>query len=263
MDPMETKLIGYVVEKGIARVTINRPEVRNALNSQAHAELRAAFQRFRDDNTARVAILTGAGTAFCAGQDLKEAALMAVAPGQIAPERPTPWGGITEDFECDKPIIAAVNGFALGGGTELALACDLIIASESAIFGLPEVRRGLIAGAGGLVRLPRQITLKQSMGIILTGRDVSATEALSLGFVNEVVSPGELRAAADRWAAAILECSPSSLRISMAIVRATRDLPEELAMQRQAPLSREVLRTADFAEGTSAFAEKRKPAWTA
>src|SRR5262249_11386184 len=161
------------------------------------------FEDYRDDPETWVAILTGAGDrAFCAGADLKE-----VADSNGSAD--TVWGGITRDFECFKPIIAAVNGVAFGGGTELVLAADIVVAADTARFGLTEPRVGVIAGAGGLLRLPRQIPLKRAMGLILTGGRLDAQEAYSLGLVNEVVPASELMQAAERWAGEILACSPT------------------------------------------------------
>jgi len=182
----------------------------NALHSPAHFELHRVFDDFANDPEQWVAIVTGAGDrAFSAGNDLKWQA----AGGKRGWDR-SGFGGLTERFDCDKPIIAAVNGVAMGGGFEIALACDLIIAAENAVFALPEPKVGLAALAGGLHRLPRQIGLKRAMGMILTGRHVSAKEGFALGFVNEVVPKGEALAAAERWANVILQNGPMSIRAS-------------------------------------------------
>ena len=176
-----------VTRKGpITIVTLSRPEVYNALHIDAHFELNKVFDDFSADPEQWVAIVTGAGDkAFCAGNDLKWQA----AGGKRGWDKGG-FAGLTSRFDCDKPIIAAVNGVAMGGGFEIALACDLIIASENATFALPEPRVGLAALAGGVHRLPRQIGLKRAMGMILTARHVSAKEGLELGFVNEVVPAG-------------------------------------------------------------------------
>src|SRR5229473_1378841 len=183
---METKF-SKVTRKGpITIVTLSRPEVYNALHIDAHFELNKVFDDFSADPEQWVAIVTGAGDkAFCAGNDLKWQA----AGGKRGWDT-SGFAGLTSRFDCDKPIIAAVNGVAMGGGFEIALACDLIIASENAMFALPEPRVGLAALAGGLHRLPRQIGLKRAMGMILTARHVTAREGHELGFVNEVVPPG-------------------------------------------------------------------------
>ena len=189
-----------VTRKGpITIITLSRPEVYNALHIDAHFELNKVFDDFSADPEQWVAIVTGAGDkAFCAGNDLKWQA----AGGKRGWDKGG-FAGLTSRFDCDKPIIAAVNGVAMGGGFEIALACDLIIASENATFALPEPRVGLAALAGGVHRLPRQIGLKRAMGMILTARHVSAKEGLELGFVNEVVPAGEALAAAERWAETI------------------------------------------------------------
>ena len=181
-----------VTRKGpVTIVTLSRPEVYNALHIDAHFELNKVFDDFSADPGQWVAIVTGAGDkAFCAGNDLKWQA----AGGKRGWDSGG-FAGLTARFDCDKPIIAAVNGVAMGGGFEIALACDLIIASENATFALPEPRVGLAALAGGLHRLPRQIGLKRAMGMILTARHVSAKEGHELGFVNEVVPAGEALAA--------------------------------------------------------------------
>ncbi len=183
-----------VTRKGpITIVTLSRPEVYNALHTDAHFELDKVFDDFSADPEQWVAIVTGSGDkAFCAGNDLKWQA----AGGKRGWDKGG-FAGLTARFDCDKPIIAAVNGVAMGGGFEIALACDLIIAAENATFALPEPRVGLAALAGGLHRLPRQIGLKRAMGMILTARHVSAREGLDLGFVNEVVPQGEALTAAD------------------------------------------------------------------
>src|SRR5450755_3295367 len=198
-----------VTRKGpITIVTLSRPEVYNALHIDAHFELNKIFDDFSADPEQWVAIVTGAGDkAFCAGNDLKWQA----AGGKRGWDTGG-FAGLTSRFDCDKPIIAAVNGVAMGGGFEIALACDLIIATENAVFALPEPRVGLIAGAGGVHRLPRMILQKLALGMILTGRRVPAAEAAQLGFVNEVVPQGQALAAAKRWAALILECSPLAVR---------------------------------------------------
>ena len=172
------------------------------------------------------------------------------------------FGGITSGFECYKPIIAAVNGYAMGGGFEIALACDIIVAADHARFALPEPRVGLIAGAGGVHRLPQQIPLKLAMGMLLTGCQVTAQEAYRLGFVNEVVAGTELMATAERWAKEMLECSPSSLRLTKEAAMTGLGLTIEEAMKQDRPILQRLLNSEDFVEGPKAFAEKRKPQWT-
>lgn len=241
-------------------VTLNRPEVMNALHSAAHFELSRVFDEFAADPEQWVAIVTGAGPkAFCTGSDLK-----AIAKG-MSNERPsTGFCGLTSRFDLDKPLIAAVNGAAMGGGFETALACDIVVAAENAVFALPEPRVGLAAIAGGLVRLPRQIGLKPAMGILLTGRRVDAKEALALGIVNEVVPQAGLMDAARKWANLILECSPMAVRASKAVAMRGMSEPSVeagLAAQMGYAAVKSWKGSEDYVEGPRAFAEKRKPAW--
>lgn len=253
---MSYEHIIYEKRGRIAYVTINRPDSMNALNSRCHVELRQIFEDYRDDPETWVAILTGAGDrAFCAGADLKEVANSNASADMV-------WGGITRDFECFKPIIAAVNGMAFGGGTELVLAADIVIAADTARFGLTEPRVGVIAGAGGLQRLPRQIPLKRAMGLILTGGRLDAQEAYTLGLVNEVVPAAELMNATERWAGEILACSPTSIRLSKeVVVRGLEHASVEEAFAGQEDPIRRLLASEDFKEGPRAFSEKRKPEW--
>lgn len=241
-------------------VTLNRPEVMNALHPPAHFELNQVFDDFDADPGQWVAIVTGAGErAFSVGNDLKYQASggkMSSPPGGFA--------GLTSRFDLNKPLIAAVNGLAMGGGFEIALACDLIVAAETAIFALPEPRVGLAALAGGLHRLPRVIGSKRALGMILTGRRVSAREGEALGFVNEVVAPGDLMTAAKRWASQILELSPMSVRASKEAVYKGLDeaaLSDAIANQGRLPAVAAMFKSADFVEGPRAFAEKRSPQW--
>ncbi|MEZ0186617.1 MAG: enoyl-CoA hydratase-related protein [Candidatus Reddybacter sp.] len=248
------------LEGHVLTVTINRPEVMNSLHPPANFELEQVFNAFAEDPEQWVAILTGAGErAFSAGNDLK---YHASGSKRGTPE--TGFVGLTSRFDCDKPIIAAVNGVAMGGGFEIALACDLIIAADNAKFALPEPRVGLAALAGGLQRLPRQIGLKLAMGMILTGRHVSATEGMSLGYVNAVVPQAELMAEARRWAEMMLQCSPVSIRTSKNAVMQgldQLDLKSAIKDSYSLPSVKALMSSADFEEGPAAFAEKRKPKW--
>lgn len=239
-------------------VTINRPERMNALHSGAHFELSAIFDEFEADPDQCVAILTGEGDrAFSAGNDLKWQA-----EGGTKDRPDTGFGGITTRFNRTKPLIAAVNGIAMGGGFELALASDIIIAAENAIFALPEPLVGLAALAGGLHRLPRQIPMKQAMGMILTGRRVPAAEAYALGIVTEVVPEGEALTAAKKWAADIEKCSPLSIRASIESVMKGLDYASvEDAMNADYPAVERMRNSEDYIEGPKAFSEKRPPNW--
>jgi len=250
--------IAYEKHDQIAFVTINRPEHSNALHTDASKEMRRAFEDFRDDSKVRVAILTGAGQrAFCAGYDLKVAAARA----ERTPAESVPLGGITRDFVCWKPIIAAVNGFALGGGMELVLASDIAVAADNAEFGLPEPRVGYVAVAGGVHRIVRQAPMKHAMGMLLTGRRISSAEALGYGLVNEVVPRSELMTAARRWAALILECAPRSVTASKQMAIEGFAMPFEQAVRRSYSEYELARQSPDFLEGPRAFAERRKPVW--
>jgi enoyl-CoA hydratase/carnithine racemase len=252
--------VRYEKSGQIAYVTINRPASLNALHAPASREMGQVFRDFRDDPALRVAILTGAGTrAFCAGYDLKAAAARA----DRSPAEDVPFGGITRGFECWKPIIAAVNGYALGGGLELVLACDIAVAADTAEFGLPEPRVGYVAVAGGVHRLMRQVPTKHAMGMLLTGRRISAAEALSFGLVNEVVAPAGLLAAAESWAALMLECAPLSVQATKQMALAGLSLPVEEAITRRYSMYEKARASPDFIEGPRAFAEKRRPRWVA
>ncbi len=242
-------------------VTICRPEVMNALHPPANTELAEIWDGFAADPDLWVGIITGEGDrAFSAGNDLKH-----TASGGGGSQPAAGFGGLASRFDCDKPIIAAVNGVAMGGGFEIALSCDLIIASDKAVFALPEPRVGLAALAGGLQRLPRMIPLKQAMGMILTGRRVSAQEGYELGFVTEVVPHDELMKSARAWADQIFECAPLSVRASKQVVMQSRDvadLPEAMKNGRYSAV-RDMMGSEDLVEGPRAFAEKRKPNWKA
>ncbi|WP_336972035.1 enoyl-CoA hydratase-related protein [Sphingobium aromaticiconvertens] len=248
------------VENGIATLIIDRSERMNALHPAAHHELSGVFDRLPDRSDVRAIIVTGAGTrAFCAGYDLKdnlETGVMELAP--------TGFAGFNGRTDYPLPIIAAVNGMALGGGFELALACDFIIASDQACFALPEPKVGWAALGGGIQRLPRAVGMKRAMDIILTGRTVSAAEAFSIGLVSEVVAPDQLMDTARRWAAQIVACAPLAIHCSKAVAYASFDLPDLAAALDIAnhPLARTVMDSADGVEGKRAFVERRTPQWT-
>ncbi|HZG83754.1 crotonase/enoyl-CoA hydratase family protein [Paenibacillus sp.] len=245
-----------------ALITLNRPHAMNAINAQIWREMGEALEAVAQDPDLWVAVITGAGDrSFCAGADLKEVA----AGRSIVPEGDH-WGfaGIVQHY-INKPIIAAVNGFALGGGTEIALACDLVVASERASFGLPEVKRGIIAGAGGLLRLPRQIPLKVAVEAIFTGEALTAEEALRWGLVNRVVPHEEVVSKALELAEKICENAPVAVRISKDIIYKGLDVPldhPQEAWAVNASYMEALMNSEDAKEGPRAFAEKRKPNWT-
>jgi crotonobetainyl-CoA hydratase len=245
-------------EDRLTIVTIDRPEAHNALNSPAHFELAQVFDDFAADEDQWVAIVTGAGTrAFCAGHDLKQ---QASGGGMSTP--PTGFAGLTARFDLAKPVIAAVNGVAMGGGFEIVLACDLVIASAQAVFALPEPKVGLAALAGGIQRLPKAIGFQRAMGMMLTGRRVTAREGLELGFVNEVVE-GDVVEAAKRWAAEILACSPMSIRATKeaALRGLSASVEDGLRAEWDYPAMKAMLASEDAVEGPAAFAAKRAPLW--
>lgn len=257
--------IGVEKKGRLMVVTIKRPKVMNALHPPASMELGEIFDKYEQDEDAWVAILTGEGErAFCAGNDLKWmtangrekylAATKALKSG---------WGGLTRRYNCYKPIIAAVNGLALGGGFELALACDIVIAAEHAKFGLPEPRSGMIASAGGVNRLPRQMPFHHAMGFILTGKPMTATQAYQYGIVNEVAPKDKVRQTAEKWAQEILECAPLSVRAAKECVLENLELPYRESIGKLLPGYEKMLASEDYVEGPKAFSEKRKPVWKA
>lgn len=231
-------------------ITINRPEARNAVNAAVATRLSAALDELEATPELRVGVLTGAGGTFSAGMDIK-AALQGESP--VVGDRGL--GGLTE-AELTKPLIAAVEGFALGGGFELALACDLIVAAEGARFGLPEVKRGLIAAAGGVVRLPQRIPHHLAMEVLLTGEPIDGARAGALGIANRVVPNGETVATALQLAEQIALNAPLALAAVKAVVR-SRD-----PWGAQRAESARLMTTADVREGMTAFAERRAPQWT-
>ena len=239
-------------------ITIDRPEVMNALHWPASQEISDLVDDFVANDDLWVAIITGAGDrAFSAGNDLKFQAA-----GNEQKELPNGFCGLTARFDNPKPVIAAVNGLAMGGGFEIVLACDLVVASEKAFFALPEPRVGLAALAGGMQRLPREIGLKPALGMMLTGRRVSAAEGKELGFVNEVVPHGEALDAAQRWADEILECGPLSVRASKEVAYTSMSTASLEESMRAHYRSVEKLKASnDWVEGPKAFAEKREPNW--
>jgi crotonobetainyl-CoA hydratase len=240
----------------VARVTIDRPEVLNALDADAEEAFETIWHR-----EVRAVVLTGAGErAFCVGADMKSVGRSGLE--YWASARPAGFGGIALRTTLDIPVIARVNGHALGGGFEMALGCDLIIAAAEASFGLPEPRVGRLPLDGGMVLLQRQVPFHQAMGVLLTGRRLSAAEALPMGLVNEVVPRTELDTAVDRWLADILACAPLSLRAIKQAVRRTANLAATEAQALRLPAVIACLQSADGEEGVRAFREKRPPVWS-
>ena len=253
---LTTEVNGHVLE-----VTINRPDVMNALHPPSHKEFDEVWNEFAQDDDLWVGIVTGAGDrAFSAGNDLKYQA----SGGDRSMGMPSSgFAGLTSRFDLNKPIIAAVNGVSMGGGFEIALACDLIIASDNARFALPEPKVGLAALAGGMQRLPRQIGMKNAMGMMLTGRHVGAEEAKELGIANEVVTQADLMDTARRWAQEIEACSPMSIRATKQVAYQSLDESDLEKSMQNADYSAvgDLLKSEDFVEGPVAFEEKRAPEW--
>jgi E-phenylitaconyl-CoA hydratase len=258
----------YEKKEKIAIITINRPEAMNALDPETSQELGKAWTDFRDDPDLWVGILTGAGEkAFSAGADLKKMipflAQLSSLERKEREEKFPGLGGITRNFNVWKPIIAAINGFCLAGGLEMALACDFRIAAEHATFGLMEVSRGIIPGAGGTQRLPRMIPLGKAMEMILLAQRIDAQEALRLGLVNRVVPAAEVMPTALKMAEAILQNGPLAVRAAKEAILRGLSLSLEEGLRLESTLQSYLLKTEDATEGPKAFAEKRKPQFKA
>lgn len=248
--------VNIAVREKVMVLTIDRPEARNAIDVATAEALHLAMQRLDADPAVTVGVLTGSGGTFSAGMDLK---------AFLRGERPTLEGAGFAGFvgaPPRKPLIAAVEGFALGGGFEIVLACDLVVAARSATFGLPEVKRGLVAGAGGLMRLPRKVPQPLAMELALTGRRLTAEEAHAVHLVSRLVDDGQAVDCAVQLAQEIAENAPLAVQASKRILVESRlwTDDEEFDLQRQ--ISRPLSTTSDAREGATAFAEKRRPAWT-
>jgi enoyl-CoA hydratase len=251
MSAVRTERVGSTL-----LITIDRPQARNAVDAAVAAGLAAALDELETDPGLRAGVLTGAGGTFSAGMDLK-AALKGESPE--VPGRG--FGGLTE-ARLTKPLIAAVEGFAMGGGFELALGCDLIVAAETAKFGLPEVKRGLIAAGGGVIRLPKRIPHHLAMEFLLTGEPVTGRRAGELGLVNRVTPGGDAAAVALQLAEKLAENAPLALAAVKKVVRAADGVPDAEAFAAQRAETEKLMQSADVREGMTAFAERRAPKWT-
>jgi crotonobetainyl-CoA hydratase len=253
--------VHFHVADHVARVTLDRPEAMNAVDRATEAELQRIWTAIEADRRVRAVVLTGTGTrAFCAGADVKDSDGVSGLEYWAAP-RPGGFGGIALRTTLDVPVIARVNGHALGGGFEMVLGCDLIVAADNATFGLPEARLGRLPLDGGMALLQRQIPFRHAMGMMLTGRRITAEEALRLDLVNEVAPQDGLDAAVSRWLDGILACAPLSIRAIKQCVRRTAHLTAEEAQAARLPALIEALQSKDQDEGVRAFVEKRKPDW--
>lgn len=248
----------------VLTITIDRPEARNALNRRMSDQLVAAWERLRHDPSLRVAVITGAGDqAFCAGADLKEVASHYAAMTPIERrergEREPGLGGITRNLDPGKPVIAAINGHCLAGGLEIALACDLRVAVETATFGLPEVTRGIIPGAGGTQRLPRAVPTGIALELLLTGAPIDSETALRYGLINRITSAGELLPTAIELAERIAANAPLAVQAARAAARRGANLTLADALRLEQFYAEPVRATQDAREGIRAFTEKRQP----
>lgn len=258
---MSTQAVIVTKEGPITTVTLSRPERHNAITMAMHHALQAAFDEFAADPQQRICVVRGAGSrAFSAGSDLGDPE----SRGGAYPR--SGYAGMAERFDLNKPVIAAVGGVCLGGGFELALACDIIVATDNAVFGLPEPQVGAIALGGGMHRLVRHIGHKRAMGYLLTGAHIPASEALALGLINEVAPANELMAATQRWCDRILACAPLAVRATKETTMRGLDEPslaDALAAQSQYPAFREWHQSEEPVEGPRAFIQKRPPGWRA
>ena len=251
----------YEKDGRIALITINRPERRNAIDAQTSFELKKAFTDFNDDDDLWVAILTGAGDkAFSAGNDLVAMSELMAGKLKLDPEiARTPFGGITRGFECWKPIIAAINGFCLAGGLEIAASCDIRVAAEHAKFGVPEVTRGIIPGASGTQRLPRMLPKGIALELLITGGHFDAEWALRYGLVNHVVPADQVMAKAREIAEAICQNGPLAVRAVKESALRGLEMTMEEGLKQENQFSAKVMGSEDAREGPLAFAQKRKP----
>jgi enoyl-CoA hydratase len=250
-----TDLVLHERREGVLTITINRPAQKNAVNHEVALQLASAVDLLDADPELSVGVLTGAGGVFSAGMDLK-----AFAKGETPVLPGRGFGGLTRAV-VGKPLIAAVEGWALGGGFELVLACDLIVAAENARFGCPEVTWGLVAMEGGLVRLPRRLPYHVALRVLLTGESLPAPEAKQYGLVNELTAPGAALHGAHQLAGRVARNAPLALAVTKEVLRATHGLNDSDAFQRQDQLTSGLASSEDAHEGARAFAEKRAPLW--
>lgn len=249
------------IDQHVARVTLVRPEALNAVDLETECELQRIWAELERNRDVRVVVLTGEGErAFCVGADLKNPSVSGLE--YWAAPRLGGFGGIALRETLNVPVIARVNGYALGGGFEMVLGCDLVVACEEASFGLPEALVGRMPLDGGMTLLQRQIPYRQAMAMLLTGRRVSARESLEMGLINEVVPRAELDAAVDRWVEAVLACAPLSVQAIKQVVRRTSTLSPAEAQALRLPALAEALQSEDANEGVRAFQERRKPRWS-
>lgn len=254
--------VSYVVNDHVARVTLQRPERMNAVDEATADQLEDIWQRVEKDPDVRVVVLTGSGDkAFCAGADLKAGNKQKTGMEYWENIRRDGFGGLALRKSLHVPVIARVNGIAVGGGFELVLGCDIVIAADHATFGLPEALVGRMPIDGGMILLPRLIPEKIAMGMLLTGKRISAYDAENYGLVNEVVAVDELDAAVDAWARQIVACAPLSVKAIKECVKETSDLPVREAHSKSLPALVAALKSEDSEEGPRAFQEKRMPVW--
>jgi crotonobetainyl-CoA hydratase len=254
--------VHYEVDDHVARVTIDRPHVLNAVDEETERQLESLWQRIENDPEVRAVVLTGAGDrAFCVGADM-QATADATGTEYWHHANPNGFGGIALRTSLDVPIIARVNGYALGGGLEMVLGCDIVVAADTAQLGLTEPRVGYLPLGGGISLAMRRLPYRHAMGILLTGRRITASEALTTGLVNEVAPAAELDSAVDRWLADILACAPTALRAIKQIVQHTAHLDAREALNLKLPALVAALDSEDSREGPAAFREKRPPRWT-
>lgn len=265
MSGAEEPHVRYETKDHVAYVTLNRPAVLNAMDLRMHEELATVWDEVEADDDVRVVVLTGAGDrSFSVGQDLRERARFdrqGTPPSTFGSRGRPGWPRLTERFDLSKPVVARVNGYALGGGFELALACDLIVASDRSEFALPEARLGLVPGAGGAFRLARQLPLKVAMGYVLTGRRISAEVALRLGLVNQVVPFAQLDQCVAEWTDDLLRSAPLAVRAIKEAMMRSVDMPLEEAFTTRFGWEQRRMNSQDAVEGPRAFAEKREPEW--